>query len=71
MSDENPNWLNNNIQFPRLISEIYSTINFSEEQIKALEDSMNLPKDYIFDIFQRADEEWQKIKANTAKDFQE
>lgn len=56
------NWKNNNIQFPRLLAEI-RTIGLTPEQYTHLYESMDLERDYIDEILERAEECWQKIKA--------
>jgi hypothetical protein len=54
-----PIWENNNIQFARLLSEIYST---QEIDFDVLSESMDLSHDDITDLFNRAETEWQNIK---------
>ena len=55
-------WNNNRIQFARLISEIYANVEFTEADWQALEDSMDLSREEILGLFERADEEWQRTK---------
>ena len=59
------NWENNSIQFPRLLSEMYANLDFTEDQWNLLCQSMDLTKNEILNIMVRADDEWQKIKDNT------
>jgi hypothetical protein len=61
----NVNWLNNDIQFPRLIAEICATVEFTPEQETALCESMDLDWDEVCQLFERADVVWQKIKEKT------
>lgn len=55
-------WDNNRVQFARLLSEIYANIEFTDEMFSYLEDSMDLSRDEILSLFERADEEWQRQK---------
>lgn len=52
-------WFSNAIQFPRLIEEIAATqaINFD-----ALAESMDLEKEDVYALFERARVEWEHIK---------
>lgn len=61
-NDPARNWSNDDIQFPRLLSEIYAAIDFTEEQWEELCLSMDLDKERIFEVFERADATWQRIK---------
>lgn len=53
-------WEDNRIQFPRLISEIMATQFLDLEQ---LAESMDLTIDEVNELFDRASEEWESIKA--------
>lgn len=56
----NEKWLNNGIQYPRLLAEIMATqdnLNFD-----LLSESMDLSKDEIVEIFDRAQNDWDAIK---------
>lgn len=55
-------WNNNQLQFARLLSEIYANIEFTDEMWKFLEDSMDLSRDEILSLFERADTEFQNHK---------
>lgn len=56
-------WKNNRVQFARLLSEIRA-IGLTREQYDQLMESMDLPeREYIDEIFERAEIEWQKQKA--------
>lgn len=55
------NWDNDKIQFPRLLEEIRA-VGLTEEQYKELERSMDLSKDRIDELFERAMTAWEKIK---------
>lgn len=55
-------WDRDDIQFPRLLGEMYATITFTEEQKKSLCDSMDLDWEEIIELLERADTAWQKIK---------
>jgi len=61
-SDPDMNWANDDIQLPRLLAEIYSTIEFSDAQWEELCLSMDLDKEKILELFERADVVWQSVK---------
>ena len=54
-------WKNNAIQFPRMLAEIRA-IGLTASQYMELNDSMDLSRDEIDEILERAETEWQKIK---------
>jgi hypothetical protein len=54
-------WERNNVQFPRLLAEIYA-IGLTPEQYGALVNSMDLHRDSIYEILQRAEAEWERLK---------
>jgi ElaB/YqjD/DUF883 family membrane-anchored ribosome-binding protein len=56
-------WKNNKIQFPRLLSEIRA-IGLTAEQYSFLEESTDLSVAEIDELFERAEEEFDKIKEN-------
>lgn len=56
-------WNNNKIQFARLLAEIRA-VGLSTAQYMDLEDSMDLDRDEIDELLERAETEWQDIKAN-------
>ena len=58
-------WKDNSIQFPRLIAEINACVDISPEDWEALQESMDLDKDEIGQLFDRAHEEWETIKEKT------
>lgn len=58
---ENPLWLDDSVQFPRLLSEIIAN-GLDEGQWDALLTSMDLTSDELSDLFDRAQEAWEKIK---------
>jgi hypothetical protein len=62
MDDAASPWGKNNIQFPRLLAEIYATVPFTPEQEAALCASMDLEWDEICELLERADVIWQDIK---------
>lgn len=53
-------WEDNRIQFPRLISEIMAT---QDLDLGLLAESMDLTIDEVNELFDRASEEWEIIKA--------
>lgn len=58
-------WQDNSIQFPRLLAEIIA-VGLSEEQWDGLLDAMDLESDDLSELFDRAQEEWERIKEQTA-----
>ena len=63
--DPNKNWRDNSIQFPRLISEIGATIDFTNKEWNDLCESMDLSQGEINDLFDRAQLKWEAIKNRT------
>jgi hypothetical protein len=59
----NPKWEDNSIQFPRLLSEICATVDFTKEQMDELCESMDLEISDIDELFDRANDEWERIKS--------
>lgn len=59
----NKNWKNNKIQFPRLIAEINANVKISRNDWKSLCESMGLSEGDVQSLFDRAENEWEKIKA--------
>lgn len=57
----NPLWDDNTIQFARLLCEIMATQNVDYE---ALCESMDLTDADINDLFDRADDVWERAKGN-------
>ena len=62
-NNNNPLWLDDNIQFSRLLSEIYAA-GLNEHQYLDLSESMNLGKSQIKEIFERAEAAWNLHKLN-------
>lgn len=62
--DEDPeiNWQNNDIQFPRLLTEIIVNLEISKEQLTLLGESMDLTNQGVLDIFERAINKYDQIK---------
>ena len=61
ISHPKTNWNNNNIQFPRLLSEIFA-VGLTNEQMDQLCDSMNLTIDDIDELFHRAQSEFDQLR---------
>ena len=59
-------WEDISIQFPRLLAEICATVDISPEDFEALKESMDLSKEEINELFDRAQEEWEEIKQEHA-----
>lgn len=64
MSDQN--WLNNAIQFPRLLAEIAATQSLD---LQALAESMDVTIEELNDLFDRANNAWEDIKAGRPADL--
>lgn len=59
------NWLNNQIQFPRLIAEAQVAGAFSGTVVATMAEEMDLTMDELHGLIDRACDEWDKIKAKT------
>lgn len=57
--DQNPKWMDNLIQFPRLIAEIMAT---QEIDMPALAESMDISVDELNELFDRANQAWEAAK---------
>jgi hypothetical protein len=58
------NWERNEFQFPRLLAEIYA-VGLSIGDWDKLAEAMDLEKEEIGELFNRAQEEWERIKQET------
>ena len=67
----NDNFVNDAIQFPRLISELSAAGVFTLNVVEELKDSMDLSEGLIYQIVERADKVWEDIKARTSPPLQE
>lgn len=65
MDDAASPWGRNDVQFPRLISEINSCVALTTEQVRSLCESMDLTVEELDELFDRADVVWQAIKDKT------
>ena len=54
-------WNDNGIQFPRLLAEIWA-VGLTDEQYRLLEDSMDLHRKEIDELFERAESRFEEIK---------
>jgi hypothetical protein len=54
-------WTDNTIQFPRLLAEILAT---QDLNLATLCDSMDIAQAQLHELFERADQEWERIKAS-------
>lgn len=61
--DPDRNWANNAIQFPRLLSELAGLV--PSRVLDEVAMSMDLTRDQIAELLDRADDEWQRIKELT------
>jgi succinate dehydrogenase flavin-adding protein (antitoxin of CptAB toxin-antitoxin module) len=55
-------WKNDSIQFARLLAEIRA-VGLTKQQCEALCESMDLEDRDIIELFMRAEEKWEKVKA--------
>lgn len=55
-------WNDDDIQLPRLLAEI-NAVGLSKKQYKELSQSMDLPRELIDELLDRAERRWQLIKA--------
>lgn len=58
------NWDRDDYQFPRLLSEILA-VGLTDEQLKALSESMGLGLREIDSLFDRAEAAWEEVKKHT------
>ena len=58
-------WGDNSVQFPRLLAEISANVGISSADWAGLCESMDLNHDELEELFNRAHEEWERIKENT------
>jgi hypothetical protein len=63
--DPGVNWQNDAIQFPRLLAELWATVDLSTGQLDALAASMDLSVEQVSELFERAQLSWQAIVAKT------
>jgi hypothetical protein len=59
------NWAKDDIQFPRLLAEIVSTLELTQDQIDEIAESMDLESGRVDELFDRALAAWERIKADT------
>jgi hypothetical protein len=64
MANNDEVWADNNIQFPRLLAEINANVTIEAEEWEDLKTSMDLSQEEITELFDRAEAEWETIKAN-------
>jgi hypothetical protein len=62
---ENPRWLDDAVQFPRLIAELESTGAFTPAVLQALSEEMDLTEADICELIDRAQAAWDDIKQRT------
>lgn len=67
MNDAASPWGQNDVQFPRLLGEIYAMVQFTPEQEAVLCSCMDLKWDDVCEILERADAVWQAIKNKTGR----
>lgn len=53
-------WENNALQFPRLLAELQGVLCAAD--LKSVAESMDLEPDQVLELFDRAVEEWERIK---------
>ena len=55
-------WNDNSIQFPRLLAEILAAGCIEGELLDTVCDSMDLTPTDVYELFDRAETEWQRLK---------
>ena len=58
-------WNDNSIQFPRLLAEIAATVELSPAQQVKLCESMDITFQELGELFDRAQDAWERIKYGT------
>lgn len=58
-------WNRNDIQFPRLIAELEAAGAFTRSVMTDLRESMDLTDSDISELIDRAQYEWERVKAET------
>jgi hypothetical protein len=59
------NWRNNRIQFPRLIAELEATGALTLPVLDKVAEEMDLGRESIYNLVDRAQNEWDRIRAAT------
>lgn len=63
LDEENPRWLNNEVQFARLLCEIVAAYEGDlKDLVRDVGRSMDLSVDSVNELFDRAEEVWEKAK---------
>lgn len=62
--EENHLWLDDSIQFPRLLAEIWAN-GIPLAQLNTICESMSITNDQLYELFDRADTEWERQKEIT------
>jgi len=57
-------WNNNELQFARLICEIVANVNLTQADADAIRDSMDLTREQFDELFDRANDVWERAKAS-------
>lgn len=58
-------WNDNSIQFPRLLAEIAATCDIPITQQRELCESMDITLEELDELFERAQDAWERIKYGT------
>lgn len=61
-------WADNSVQFARLLAELHMAGGFTSEQEKALCESMDLEPELVTELLERAELEFENIKARSLRD---
>ena len=64
MSKTSDTWSMDAIQFPRLLAKI-NAIDLTQQQVEQLCEAMDLEPHHLDEIFNRAEERWKAIKADS------
>jgi len=62
ITQHNPRWDDDSIQFPRLLAEIAATVELTEDQMGELAAAMDLEFNDVAELFDRAQARWEEIK---------
>lgn len=64
-SDPPTLWERDDLQFPRLLAELMANVEFTDDMLRSVAESMDLELDEVLELFNRAQEAWEGIKSQT------
>lgn len=56
-------WERDDLQFPRLLAELMANVEFDDDMLRPVAESMDLQLDEVLELFNRAQEAWERIKS--------